>query len=47
MFVCLFVLGLGLDVNHGVHSLPLPEMVTIFAEFPRVMSSLCAYVEAF
>ena len=24
-FVCLFVLGLGLDVNHKIHSLPLSD----------------------
>ena len=42
---CLFVLGLGSDVNHEVHSLCL-TIITVFAEFPGVVSSLCAYVEA-
>ena len=46
-FVCLFVLGLGLDVNHGFALSLCLTIVIVFAEFPGVLSSLCDYVEAF
>ena len=41
--VCLFVLGLGLDVSHraALSSFCL-TIVTVFAEVPKVTSSLCA-----
>ena len=40
--ICLFVLGLGLDVSHGAHSLPFClTIVTAFAEISEVTSSLC------
>ena len=46
LFVCLFVLELGLDVSHGaaLSSLCL-TIVTEFAEFTEVTSSICATKE--
>ena len=47
-FCCLFVLGLGLDVSHGAAlSFLSLTIITVFGEFPEVISSLCAIKEQF
>ena len=54
MFVCLFVPGLGLDVNHGVHSLPLPEIIEtehewhhLLLDLPTTLISSAIYIVGF
>jgi hypothetical protein len=47
-FICLFVLGLGLAASHGfVRSSLCLTIITVFAEFYEVTSSLCAIKEHF